>query len=94
MKDCSRQPGAPAVILCREEVTSAGVRRGRTGKLRVRRDLALKKNAFPVEQYAAVKSFFDRARAGDEAQLVLAAKKRHSRLTSPRFSAHHRRRTD
>jgi hypothetical protein len=49
---------------------------GGPGKLRVKRDLTLKKNSFPVEQYAAIKSFFDRARAGDEAQVVLTTVKK------------------
>ncbi len=59
---------------------------GGPGKLRVKRDLTLKKNSFPVEQYAAVKSFFNRARAGDEAQVVLASirKAGNSSLPIPR----------
>lgn len=46
------------------------------GKLRVQRDLVIKKNFFPVEQYAAVKALFDSVRSSEEAQIVLTAAKR------------------
>jgi hypothetical protein len=45
-------------------------------KLHTQRDLVVKKNFFPVDQYAAVKSFFDQVRAGDEEQVVLATAKK------------------
>jgi hypothetical protein len=41
-------------------------------RLHIQRDLSIKKIYFPVEQYAALKAFFDQARAIDEEQIVLA----------------------
>lgn len=45
------------------------------GKLHVQRDLLVKKSYFPVDQYKAVKTFFDDVPAGDEELVVLAAEK-------------------
>ncbi|MEN6560531.1 MAG: DUF3857 domain-containing protein [Acidobacteriota bacterium] len=45
-------------------------------RLRVRRDLVIRKSFFPIEQYKTLKALFDRVRAGDEAQVVLAASKK------------------
>lgn len=42
-------------------------------RLHVQRDLVIKKSYFPVQQYQALKSFFDAVRAGDEVQVVLKA---------------------
>ena len=45
-------------------------------KLHTQRDLVVKKSIFPVAQYTAIKSFFDRVRTGDEEQVVLSAAKK------------------
>lgn len=45
-------------------------------KLHVQRDLIIQKSYFPVEQYAAIKSFYDMVRANDEEQVVLAKEKK------------------
>jgi hypothetical protein len=46
------------------------------GKLHVQRDLAVKKSYFSVDQYKAVKAFFDEVTAGDEELVVLSAVKK------------------
>jgi hypothetical protein len=46
------------------------------GKLHVQRDLVVKRSFFPLEQYKAVKAFFDEVTAGDEELVVLAAVKK------------------
>jgi len=46
------------------------------GKLHVQRDLVVKKSYFTVDQYMAVKSFFDEVTAGDEELVVLSAVKK------------------
>lgn len=45
------------------------------GKLHVQRDLVVKRSYFPVEQYKAIKAFFDEVTAGDEELVVLASEK-------------------
>jgi len=45
-------------------------------KFHAQRDLIIKKNYFPVGEYAALKAFFDQARAGDEEQVVLTSVKK------------------
>ena len=45
-------------------------------KIHVQRDLVIKKSYFPVEQYPAIKFFFDQVRAGDEEQIVLSVAKK------------------
>jgi len=45
-------------------------------KLHVQRDLIIKKNFFPVDQYGTVKAFFDQVKAGDEEQVVLSVEKK------------------
>jgi hypothetical protein len=45
-------------------------------RLHIQRDLSIKKSYFTVEQYAGLKSFFDKARAVDEEQIVLAPAKK------------------
>jgi hypothetical protein len=45
-------------------------------KIHAQRDLIIKKSYFPVEEYGAVKAFFDKARASDEEQVVLTANKK------------------
>jgi hypothetical protein len=45
-------------------------------KVHIQRDFVIKKSYFPVEEYAALKALFDRARAGDEEQIVLTALKK------------------
>jgi hypothetical protein len=47
-----------------------------SGKLHVQRNLVLKKSYFAVEQYRAVKAFFDEVTAGDEELVVLSAVKK------------------
>jgi hypothetical protein len=42
------------------------------GKLHVRQDLTIKKSLIPIEQYPALKSFFDQVRESDEGQVVLS----------------------
>jgi Domain of Unknown Function with PDB structure (DUF3857)/Transglutaminase-like superfamily len=46
------------------------------GKLHIRRDLTIKRSFFPVEQYAALKAFYDQVRSIDEEQIVLATVKK------------------
>jgi hypothetical protein len=46
------------------------------GKLHVQRDLVVKKSYFAVDQYKAVKAFFDEVTAGDEELVVLSAVKK------------------
>jgi len=41
-------------------------------RLHIQRDLSIKKSLFPVEQYKAIKSFYDTVRTIDEEQVVLA----------------------
>jgi hypothetical protein len=48
-------------------------------RLHIQRDLSIKKSYFTVEQYAGLKSFFDKARAVDEEQIVLAPAKKEPR---------------
>lgn len=45
-------------------------------RLHTQRDLVVKKSFFPVEQYAAIRAFFEQVRAGDEEQVVLSARKK------------------
>jgi hypothetical protein len=45
-------------------------------RLHIQRDLSIKKSYFAVEQYAALKAFYDKVRATDEEQIVLAAEKK------------------
>lgn len=45
-------------------------------RLHIQRDLIIKKSYFAVDQYQALKSFFDSVRAADEAQVVLSAAKK------------------
>jgi hypothetical protein len=45
-------------------------------KLHVQRDLIIQKSYFPLEQYAAVKAFYDKVRTSDEGQVVLAREKK------------------
>jgi len=45
-------------------------------QLHIQRDLVIRKSYFPVEQYAAIKSFFDSVRASDEEQVVLVREKK------------------
>lgn len=45
-------------------------------RIHVQRDLVIKKSWFAVEQYPAVKSFYDTARASDEEQIVLTVVKK------------------
>jgi hypothetical protein len=47
-----------------------------TQRIHVQRDLVIKKSFFPVDQYAAIKGFYDWVRASDEEQVVLAREKR------------------
>lgn len=44
-------------------------------KLHIQRDLVIQKNYFPVEQYAAIKAFYDAVRSHDEEQFVLGQRK-------------------
>jgi hypothetical protein len=44
-------------------------------RLHIQRDLSIKKSYFAVEQYAALKAFYDKVRAIDEEQIVLATVK-------------------
>ncbi len=46
------------------------------GKLHVQRDLIIKKSYFAVDKYAAVKSFYEAARAADGEQIVLTRVKK------------------
>lgn len=46
------------------------------GKLHVQRDLTIRKSYFAVDQYAAVKSFYEAARAADGEQIVLTRVKK------------------
>jgi hypothetical protein len=46
------------------------------GKLHIQRDLVVKKSYFAVDQYKAVKAFFDEVTAGDEELVVLSAVKK------------------
>jgi len=45
-------------------------------KLHIQRDLVIQKNYFPVEQYAAIKAFYDMVRTHDEEQFVLGKGKK------------------
>jgi hypothetical protein len=45
-------------------------------RLHIQRDLSIKKSFYPVEQYKALKAFYDSVRAIDEEQAVLAAVKK------------------
>jgi len=54
-------------IVCGEEAPN---------KLHIQRDFVIKKSFFPVDQYAALKAFYDKVRAVDEEQAVLAAVKK------------------
>jgi len=45
-------------------------------RLHIQRDLSVKKSYFAVEQYAALKVFYDKVRSIDEEQIVLAAVKK------------------
>jgi hypothetical protein len=45
-------------------------------RLHIQRDLSIKKSYFAVEQYAALKAFYDRVRSIDEEQVVLATVKK------------------
>jgi hypothetical protein len=45
-------------------------------QLHIQRDLVIRKSYFPVEQYAAIKSFFDSVRASDEEQIILVREKK------------------
>jgi hypothetical protein len=45
-------------------------------RLHVQRDLIIKKNLFPVDQYGTVKAFFDQVKAGDEEQVMLSVEKK------------------
>ncbi|RPJ02263.1 MAG: DUF3857 domain-containing protein [Candidatus Aminicenantes bacterium] len=42
-------------------------------RLHIQRDLSIKKSLFPLEQYKAIKSFYDTVRTIDEEQIVLTA---------------------
>jgi hypothetical protein len=44
--------------------------------IHVQRDLVIKKSYFPVDEYAAIKGFYDWVRASDEGQVVLTWEKR------------------
>ncbi len=46
------------------------------GKIHAQRDLVVKRSYFAVDQYKAVKAFFDEVTAGDEELVVLAADKK------------------
>lgn len=54
-------------IVCAEEAPN---------KLHIQRDFTIKKSFFPVDQYAALKAFYDKVRAVDEEQAVLTAVKK------------------
>jgi hypothetical protein len=54
-------------IVCAEEAPN---------KLHIQRDFVIKKSFFPVDQYAALKAFYDKVRAVDEEQAVLTAVKK------------------
>jgi hypothetical protein len=54
-------------IVCAEEAPN---------RLHVQRDFIIKKSFFPVDQYAALKALYDKVRAVDEEQAVLAAVKK------------------
>ncbi len=45
-------------------------------QLHIQRDLVIRKSYFPVDQYAAIKAFFDTVRASDEEQVVLVREKK------------------
>jgi hypothetical protein len=45
-------------------------------RLHIQRDLSIKKSYYAVEQYAALKAFYDKVRAIDEEQIVLATVKK------------------
>jgi Transglutaminase-like superfamily/Domain of Unknown Function with PDB structure (DUF3857) len=45
-------------------------------RLHIQRDLSIKKSYFAVEQYAALKAFYDQVRSIDEEQIVLATVKK------------------
>ena len=45
-------------------------------RLHIQRDLSIKKSYFAVDQYAALKAFYDKVRTIDEEQIVLAAVKK------------------
>ncbi len=47
-----------------------------TQKIHVQRDLVIQKSFFPVDQYAAIKAFYDMVRSSDEEQVVLAKAKK------------------
>jgi hypothetical protein len=49
---------------------------GDATRLRVRREMTIGRIRIPLDQYPVLKSFFDQARAGDEAQVVIAAAKK------------------
>jgi hypothetical protein len=53
-----------------EEFSLACVPEGEN-KLRIRRDLSIKRNFYPVADYVFIKSFYDQVRAWDEQQIVL-----------------------
>jgi hypothetical protein len=40
-------------------------------RIRIQRDLSVKRNVFPVAQYQQLKEFFDYIRSGDEEQIIL-----------------------
>jgi hypothetical protein len=44
-------------------------------RLHIQRDFVIKKSYFAVEQYAALKAFYDQVRTVDEEQIVLATTK-------------------
>jgi len=54
-------------IVCAEEAPN---------KLHIQRDFVIKKSFFPVDQYAALKAFYDKVRVVDEEQAVLTAVKK------------------
>lgn len=52
-------------------------------QLHIQRDLVIRKSYFPVDQYAAIKAFFDTVRASDEEQVVLVRKKKQAISPGP-----------
>jgi hypothetical protein len=48
-------------------------------RLHIQRDLVIKKSYYAVDQYPALKAFFDAVRAGDEEQIVLTTVKKQPR---------------
>jgi hypothetical protein len=63
----SEQEGFSYILVC---VPEGGT------KVHVQRDLIVKKSYHQVDQYAAIKAFFDLVTAGDGEQIVLAAEKK------------------